>query len=269
MRRYYTSGLGRFLSADPFGGSASAARSGSWNRYAYVEGDPVNRNDPSGMYDEEDLEDAEEGWYGGGGDGGFGFFVEEGPSFIDNGIPNFTVTSSTPSVTSNIFFGCTPQDELCTNSSSGQVVPNPAGVPGIGDESASLFGLVTAGVGMLGGIGEAITVANPVPTMLSRVVPAGIPLNTLGPPEAVDVFVTATVDIENLTAAQIAERLTIPPSPTGYTVIDFPTPPAGIASPVFRNNPGFVGGGLTAGGAREFVLPNQPIPPRATIRTVP
>jgi hypothetical protein len=31
-------------------------------------------------------------------------------------------------------------------------------------------------------------------------------------------------------------------------------------APVFRSNPGFVGGGLTAGGAPEFVVPNGPIP---------
>jgi hypothetical protein len=28
-------------------------------------------------------------------------------------------------------------------------------------------------------------------------------------------------------------------------------------SPILRNNPGFVGGGRTAGGAREFVIPNS------------
>lgn len=31
---------------------------------------------------------------------------------------------------------------------------------------------------------------------------------------------------------------------------------------------GCVGGSLTAGGAREFVIPNQPIPQGATIRIV-
>ena len=49
MNRYYQSTLGRFLSPHPFRGSASKARSGSWNRYGYVEGDPANANDPSGL----------------------------------------------------------------------------------------------------------------------------------------------------------------------------------------------------------------------------
>jgi murein DD-endopeptidase MepM/ murein hydrolase activator NlpD len=37
------------LSPDPFGGSANAYDPGSFNRYAYVGGDPINLNDPSGL----------------------------------------------------------------------------------------------------------------------------------------------------------------------------------------------------------------------------
>ncbi len=80
-------------------------------------------------------------------------------------------------------------------------------------------------------------------------------------------FVTAADDIAGLNPAQLAERLTIRQSRT-FTVIEFDTPASGLASPVFRNNPGFVGGGRTAGGAREFVLPNGPIPEDALIRLV-
>lgn len=46
-------------------------------------------------------------------------------------------------------------------------------------------------------------------------------------------------------------------------MIQFPTP-TGIASPVNRTNPGFIGGGQTVGGAPEFVIPNGPIPAGAT-----
>jgi hypothetical protein len=82
-----------------------------------------------------------------------------------------------------------------------------------------------------------------------------------------DVFVTAADDIVGLNAAQLAQRLTIPAS-SRYTVVEFATPAEGLASPVFRTNPGFIGGGLTGGGAREFVVPNGPIPPGASIRIV-
>lgn len=71
-----------------------------------------------------------------------------------------------------------------------------------------------------------------------------------------------------MNASQMAQRLAIPPSSTGFRVIEFPTPLSGVATPVFRGNPGFVGGGRTAGGAREFVIPNQLVPPNATTRIV-
>ena len=110
-------------------------------------------------------------------------------------------------------------------------------------------------------------VSNPIPSRLARVIPGNVKPGTLGPPGADDVFVTAADDIAGLNAAQIAERLTIAPS-RSFTVIEFNTPAAGLASPVLRTNPGFVGGGRTLGGAREFVIPNGPIPADAIIRTV-
>jgi RHS repeat-associated protein len=48
-QRYYGSGTGRFLTADPGGmATADATSPTSWNRYAYVRADPVNYADPSG-----------------------------------------------------------------------------------------------------------------------------------------------------------------------------------------------------------------------------
>lgn len=41
--------MGRFVTPDPFDGSPNLSRPNSWNRYAYVEGDPVNLSDPSGL----------------------------------------------------------------------------------------------------------------------------------------------------------------------------------------------------------------------------
>ena len=48
-QRYYASSYGRFNTADPYQASAGPSDPGSWNRYAYVEGDPVNANDPRGL----------------------------------------------------------------------------------------------------------------------------------------------------------------------------------------------------------------------------
>ena len=48
VNRYYSSQMGRFLSADPSNPS-DPGRPTSWNLNAYVEGDPINSNDPEGL----------------------------------------------------------------------------------------------------------------------------------------------------------------------------------------------------------------------------
>jgi RHS repeat-associated protein len=48
-QRYQSPGTGRFLTPDRMGGNP--ADPGSWNKYAYTRGDPVNRVDPGGMDD--------------------------------------------------------------------------------------------------------------------------------------------------------------------------------------------------------------------------
>jgi RHS repeat-associated protein len=48
--RYHQPGMGRFMTADS-APSAGAGDPGSWNRYAYTRGDPVNRADPGGTAD--------------------------------------------------------------------------------------------------------------------------------------------------------------------------------------------------------------------------
>jgi Novel toxin 10 len=125
--------------------------------------------------------------------------------------------------------------------------------------------LAYSGMGR-GNAGMGLT--NPIPNRLARVIPANINSSTLGAPGAADVFVTAAEDIRGLNANQIARRLSIPNSISGFRVIEFNTPRSGLASPINRTNPGFVGFGRTAGGAREFVLPNQSIPNGSKIRIV-
>jgi RHS repeat-associated protein len=116
---------------------------------------------------------------------------------------------------------------------------------------------------------EAVTtgVNNPVPDILARVIPGNGVRTTLGRPGAPDVFATAADDIAGLNAAQIPARLGIPESKV-FTVIEFPSLGQPIASPISRLNPGFFGRGLTSGGAREFVIPNGPIPADAVSRVV-
>jgi RHS repeat-associated protein len=52
-QRYYTSVLGRFMTADPYSpapdGAAKLTEPGTWNHYSYTAGEPINRADPSGQ----------------------------------------------------------------------------------------------------------------------------------------------------------------------------------------------------------------------------
>jgi RHS repeat-associated protein len=50
-QRYYSSSLGRFVSPDPYEKSAKLGSPDSWNRYAFVSNDPINRTDPNGLND--------------------------------------------------------------------------------------------------------------------------------------------------------------------------------------------------------------------------
>jgi len=50
VQRYYSSTFGRYMTSDPYRTSAAAYNPGTWNRYAYVEGDPVNGIDRTGLF---------------------------------------------------------------------------------------------------------------------------------------------------------------------------------------------------------------------------
>jgi hypothetical protein len=110
-------------------------------------------------------------------------------------------------------------------------------------------------------------VNNPIPRVVARVIAGEVTASTLGRPGDLDVFVTAAEDIAGLNAEQLAQRLAIPRSNT-FTIIEFATPAHGLASPVHRERPGFVGRGLTRLGAREFIISNREVPSHALSRVV-
>ena len=72
INRYHQPGMGRFLTPDPYRGSAIATRPGSWNKYSYTHGDPINRRDGRGLDDfgdDDSLMQGPDGGDSGGGDG--------------------------------------------------------------------------------------------------------------------------------------------------------------------------------------------------------
>jgi RHS repeat-associated protein len=79
-QREYAVGSGRFGTPDPYMASAGLRRPGSFNRYAYVSGDPINFRDPRGLLEAppegvcpaEFEECGEWDWLGGWGGGGGG-----------------------------------------------------------------------------------------------------------------------------------------------------------------------------------------------------
>ena len=107
---------------------------------------------------------------------------------------------------------------------------------------------------------------NPPADRLARVVSAVFAnVATLASPMKREAFVTAFEDLEGITTAlELAERLTLVDEDDRllsgpWVIIEFDTPESSLASPVFRSISGFVGKGRTAGGAREFVIPNTAI----------
>jgi RHS repeat-associated protein len=56
VNRYFSSGQGRFTSADPLLASAKADNPQTWNRYVYVMNNPIRLIDPSGLDSEEPQE---------------------------------------------------------------------------------------------------------------------------------------------------------------------------------------------------------------------
>ena len=277
--------MGRFTSVDPAAASARAATPQSWNRYSYALNNPLFYVDPTG-----------EDWAGKKKDKN----GDTQPEFFDNKIKDKDGKTAYDRALANGYTALTPNRDngdfvyvafgrgdsghayaLHADGSSGWVNPNePAVVDMMPGQAIDVAVSVTGGraigdvFGWLGGtlLGRAAAdvaegVTNPIPGTLARAIPGEGPFPTLGRAGAQDVFVTAADDIAGMNAGQIGPRLGIGNSDV-FTVIEFPTPRVGLASPVNRTDLGFLGFGRTTGGAREFVLPNGPIPANATTRIV-
>jgi RHS repeat-associated protein len=146
MARRYSVG-GRFSQPDPYGGSYNFADPQSFNRYAYVGGDPVNRRDPSGL-DKCQLDN--------------GQWVECGTFDSSNTITINSKNSSPPAI--NGFFGSGTEGMMIEvpsdpqNQTGGGFGGNPfiARQP----NDTKVFGNVLTACSTAGSVGEYSNVAN-------------------------------------------------------------------------------------------------------------
>jgi RHS repeat-associated protein len=281
--RYFASTHGRFTSPDPLLESGTAEVPQSWNRYSYVLNNPLAFIDPTGLIWGRVNGQGTPIWYkdqaameAAGAEAfsppGNIYQAEDGRYIALN--PNGP--GSQPNYQWNPYDR--PEDRYYKSGWEYTRDPNAPPDPMRGLENkfdhllaltdvGQLFFNLARGAATTLLASEAATVTNPVPSTLARVIPGEGPFTTLGRPGVDDVFVTAADDIAGMSASQLGSRLGIPNSKT-FTVIEFPTPTSGLASPIFRTNPGFVGFGRTSGGAREFVIPNGPIPANAIKKVV-
>lgn len=278
--RHYDAALGRWHVVDPM-----AEKYYLWSPYAYCLGNPVRFIDPTGM-----VTEIPPGFWASFGKGFSQPFVSfwnavthpvETVTNVVNSIKSVTPTEAGFGVGEQVLrspmspLGSTfnqldvaqaiAYDKANGTMTSAEVIGNQWG--DIAFDAVTTA--VGAGVGRGTGLYKGQTlVTNSIPQKVARVIPDGIKTSMLGAPNQSDVFVTAAKDIKGLNAMQIANKLTIPQSSSGFKVIEFRTPMNGLASPINRTNPGFVGKGRTLGGAREFTIPNQQIPKDAIIKIV-
>jgi RHS repeat-associated protein len=260
--RYYSSALGRFLSADTLVPQASDPQ--SWNRFSYTRNNPVNRIDPSGHMDENED------------DGGIGDpeikkkiirkaadKIQDSCSWISDRAGTCYWSSLSPSdqyiLLSAGWEGQKAWDGEHTPEGGVHSVAGTEMDPAVWIAEFIVFRKIGQWLPEILGL---VSPSNPVPTRVARVVGKDFVKGPyLSRPGAPDAFVTAAEDISSINnSVDLARRLTLVDKsgnllPGPYAVHEFNTP-FGIASPVFRNNPGFVGQGLTKGGVREFVIPN-------------
>jgi RHS repeat-associated protein len=243
--RYYDQNTGRFNRMDPFTGNNQDPQ--SLHKYLYCHANPINATDPTGKLGDFSL---------------VGMMMAFGIAAI---LWNPNVANAPG-----------PNDYTISDQ-GGQMYLDMwvclVAVPVLRLASRYLFvPLVHKLRTTFGRVFQRIT--RKLPSRLARAVTGKVDdVVRLGHEKATDVFVTTADEIAGITDGRsLAEKLTLVDKSGNllkgpFKVIEFDNPVKNLASPVFRTNPGFVGGGRTAGGAVEYILPNMKVSELSNVTT--
>jgi RHS repeat-associated protein len=142
-QRFYASTYGRFNTPDPYQASAGPSDPGSWNRYVYTRGDPINRNDVPGLFDD------------GEGDVGQQYGEDAG-----SGDGNSSGSGGDPVIASVTVTGCSNPGEVYSggpNGSCDQPIGGPyvGALQQVGNNATGIYQMVgaVAGLSAVAGVG--------------------------------------------------------------------------------------------------------------------
>jgi RHS repeat-associated protein len=258
--RFYDPTLGRFLQPDPL--VPEPGNPQALNRYAYVYNNPLCYTDPSGHWLETAWDILNIAWDI--------YEVRRDPSLLNIGALVVDVGAAVlPFVPAGVGMvvrggkAAKAGIELATHvdeaADVGRIVAEAASRA---DEAADALKAVENVIEITNPLPRTQRFARVLPERVARDIEAGLKDVYLGKPGDPDVFITAAEDLARYrTQASVERRLALPSSNERRAVVTFKydVEAGGIASPVFRNYPGFVGKGRTLGGAREWVIPNRPL----------
>jgi hypothetical protein len=257
--RYCGAALGRFIVPDtivPEPGNPQAL-----NRYAYVDNNPLKYTDPSGHWLETAWDILNIAWDI--------YEVRRDPSLLNIGALVVDVGAAVlPFVPAGVGMvvrggrAAKAGIELATHvdeaADVGRIVAEAASHA---DEAVDVLKAVENVAEITNPLPRTQRFARAVPEDVARKIEAGFTNVTLARPGDPDVFITAAEDLARYrTQSAVESRLALPSGPQRAVItFKYDWEAGGIASPILRNYPEFIGGGITAGGAREWVIPNRPL----------
>ncbi len=229
----------------------------SLNRYAYVTNNPLRYTDPSGHWLETAWDIANIAWDI--------YEVYRDPGNAWNWVAlamdvGAAVLPAVPAGVGLVVRGGKAAKAAVEVASHADEVVDAARALSHADEAANAVRAAAEAEKITNPLPATRRFARAVPERVARDIEAGLKDVYLAKPGDPDVFITAAEDLARYrTQASVERRLALPAGQRAVVTFKYDVEAGGIASPIFRHYPEFVGGGRTLGGAREWVIPNRPL----------